>query len=542
MSSSVFEDNWWWHCTEEQLEELLLTNLECLYSVAINKLVESGYDKEVALNAILRNGHCYGEMDVLTNILDNSLDYLHSGCSNWIWGDPMPSFTDLRQLQEYSLVGMVSFLQQVKPHLTKGDAMLSILMSGLHVGHANAMEMALQREIECPDRFNLSPSMKCMLKRDVMLFGAGFRAIWKQFHSQSQSCPSSLSGGCGTAAAVSVVNSVESQCAKNQDVVNSTVSKCLDLNLDENTEKASLDEQEFMILGMVYQITYLKKEVKERKEWAHQKAMQAASKLSRDFTELKMLRMEREETRRLKRGGKTLDGTTLKKVTEMENALKMASGRVYNANDAVRKLETKKAEIRAEMEASKLSASELVASCLEVANREKRCLKRLLAQEKQKTKMQEDIAAEKQKISELQQELAKWRQEQKAKELVVTQLKKERRLKEASEADNKTRLEDLRRKKKINLQRHKDDLQRLEEEYAHLKESAAEVESDFWTENPGGDAIGRLMHEADKLQDSSKKGVICANCNDSYGKKGKATCAYCGIPIEERIQVCRANS
>ena len=55
----------------------------------------------------------------------------------------------------------------------------------------------------------------------------------------------------------------------------------------------------------------------------------------------------------------------------------------------------------------------------------------------------------------------------------------------------------------------KDDLQHLEHEYDRLKEPAqlTEVENDFWTENTGGDAIGRLMHEAEKLQDCSKKKV-----------------------------------
>ncbi|KAG6389291.1 hypothetical protein SASPL_150758 [Salvia splendens] len=568
MSSSVFEDKGWWHLTEEQLEELLLTSLEFLYNLAINKLVEFGYVEEEALNAILRNGHCYGEMDVLNNILRNSLAYLHSGCINWISGDPVPSFTDLRQLREYSLMGLVSFLQREKPHLTKDDALWSILMSVVLVGNASAMEIALQREIECPKRFNLSPLMKCMLKRDVMMFAAGFGGIPKRFQSQSQACPGSLSGGCGTAAAVPDGNSVEPQCAKTQDVVNSAVSKFRNFNCDEkNTGQVPLDEQDFIILILVYQITYLKKQVKERKEWAHQKAIQAAKKLSCDFTELRKLRMEREETRRLKKGRKTLDDTTLEKVTDMENAVKMANDQVDDLNGLVKKLETKNAEIRAEMEASKLSASESVSSCLEVEKREKRCLKRLLAWEKQKTKMQEDIAAAKQKISELQEELAqveaatketeaKWRQEQQAKELVFTQLENERHLKEASKANNKTRLEDLRRKKKINFQRHKDDLQRLEQECDRLKESAqlTEVENDFWT-------------EAYILQDCSKKKVrcdrvcvictrhevsvvflpcthqvICANCNGNYGKKGKDTCAYCGIPIEERIQVFGASS
>lgn len=145
--------------------------------------------------------------------------------------------------------------------------------------------------------------------------------------------------------------------------------------------------------------------MKERKDWAHEKAMQAARKLSNDLTELKMLRMEREETQRLKKGKQTLEDSTMKRLSEMENALRKASGQVDRANAAVRRLETENAEIRAEMEASKLSASESATTCMEVEKREKKCQKRLMAWEKQKTKLQEEISAEKQNISELQQQL-----------------------------------------------------------------------------------------------------------------------------------------
>lgn len=272
----------------------------------------------------------------------------------------------------------------------------------------------------------------------------------------------------------------------------------------------------------------------------------------------------------------------------MENALRKASGQVDRANAAVRRLETENAEIRAEMEASKLSAAESVTTCLEVAKREKKCLKRLLAWEKQKTKLQEEIADEKEKIKELQQCLAriqqdqketelKWRQAQKSKELALGQVEEERRSKEAAEASNKRKLEALRLKIEIDFQRHKDDLQRLEQEFTRLKASAESTESNQQSNilpsgkservKPQGETIARLLHELDELEDSSDKEtncdreciicmkdevsivflpcahqVMCANCSDNYGKKGKATCPSCRMPIEQRIRVFGASS
>lgn len=96
--------------------------------------------------------------------------------------------------------------------------------------------------------------------------------------------------------------------------------------------------------------------------------------------------------------------------------------------------------------------------------------------------------------------------------------------------------------------------------------------NNLWTENsngvnPQGGTIARLLHELDRLEDSQEKQVssdrecmiclkdevsvvflpcahqvICANCNDNYGKKGKANCPYCRAPIEQRIRVYGASS
>ncbi|KAJ6347820.1 hypothetical protein OIU76_004334 [Salix suchowensis] len=117
-SNSNFDDNGWGYCTEEQLEETLLKNLDFLYKEAISKLVGLGYDEDVALKAILRNGHCYGGMDVLTNILHNSLAFLNNnnnddgsgGGDNGNADETELVFDDLRQLEEYSLSGLVCFV------------------------------------------------------------------------------------------------------------------------------------------------------------------------------------------------------------------------------------------------------------------------------------------------------------------------------------------------------------------------------------------------------------------------------------------------
>ncbi|KAG9153993.1 hypothetical protein Leryth_000507 [Lithospermum erythrorhizon] len=650
-SMSGFDDGEWGYCTEEQLEEILLKNLDYLYNKAISKLKDLGYSEEASLKAVLRNGHCYDGLDVLANVLQNSLPYLNNESSAAL-DEPDQVFTDLKQLEEYSLAGMVCLLQQVKPHLSRGDAMWCLLMSDLHVGRASMMdipvvqphnggtccnesgsgslsvnvdgvndgpvgvtpslckfhsgwgfgsggtsefptntntflssslEKASEREIECPKRFNLSPSMKKLLKRNVAAFAAGFRANSKESQNQPESCadPVSRQDSSGVSG-LSVENHArqgeEPQNLENLDTVNTVLSKFRDLNLEENGEHGSLNQKDEMILTLIHQIKDLEKMVQERKDWAHEKAMQAARKLSHDLTELKLLRMEREETQRFKKGKQTLEDSTMKKLSDMENALRKASARVDRANAAVRKLETENAEMRAEMEASKLSASESVKTCLEVAKREKKCLKRLLAWEKLKTKFQEEISKEKQKISDLHKELveveeaqkeaeAKWRLEQQAREQALGQVDEERRLKEAAESGSKRRVEALRLKIEIDSQRQKDDLQRLEQELARLRASVQSSETQPQSNHTVNSRDVMPHHEFYEVDYSPEKEtswereclickkdevsvvflpcahlVLCANCNENYGKKGKAPCPCCRIPIEERVRIFGATS
>ncbi|KAJ6703969.1 RING/U-BOX SUPERFAMILY PROTEIN [Salix viminalis] len=171
----------------------------------------------------------------------------------------------------------------------------------------------------------------------------------------------------------------------------------------------------------------------------------------------------------------------------------------------------------------------------------------------------------------------KWRQGVKAKEQALALVEEERCSKEAAEADSKRKLEALRLKIEIDFQRHKDDLQRLDQEFSGLKSAAESTELNNQSNalpsgksertKPQGETIARLLHELDKLENSSDKGancdrecmicmkdevsivflpcahqVICASCSDNYGKKGRATCPCCRVPVEQKIRVFGASS
>lgn len=154
---------------------------------------------------------------------------------------------------------------------------------------------------------------------------------------------------------------------------------------------------------------------------------------------------------------------------------------------------------------------------------------------------------------------AKLRQEVKAKEQAMAQLEEEKRLKELAASSSKRRLESLRMKTDIDFQRHKDDIQRLEQDLSRLKAS-----SESNRQNPfpaGGETIAGMLRELDDLEDSPDRlciaclkdeisvvflpcahQVLCAGCGDAYGSKGKVNCPSCRVPIEEKIRVYGASS
>ncbi|XP_031128044.1 MND1-interacting protein 1-like [Ipomoea triloba] len=612
--------------TDEQLKRTLLNKLEFACKEVISKLVSLGHDENVAMKAVLRNGYWQGDKDALANIFQNSLSYFEDG--NSVRSENSEhSFSDLKQLKECSLAGMVCMLQRVKPHLSKGDAMWCLLMSDLHVGRASAIEIpngigggssnvkgivnamfrfhggcgfengrpnegsmhmisSLENEIVYPNKFNLNSQVKTLLQRNVGVISARLRENTKHLENQSQASLGSLK--IGDSSGLTETGGEESPNVVNDDdAITSVVSKFRDLHIQSTeTVRIQIDQKDEAILSLVREIKDLERQVKERKQWAYDKATQAGRKLFNHITELEKLRKERDEIQLLKKGKQAIEDKSMKKLAEMENEIRKASGQVDHANSAVKKLENENAEIRAEMEASKLSASESQKTCMEATKREKKSLKKLSAIEKLKSKLQVGIAAEIHKISNLQKQLAqaeagqkeaevKWRQEQKAKEQSLAQVEEERRNSEADVANDKRKIEAMRSKIEIELLRHKDDLHRLERELSQVKAteqtSRQHLQShDLSMQNlNGAKSEGDIMRDLDALEDSADgeaidhdrrciiclkddvsviflpcaHQVFCAKCNNCHGRKGKAiTCPCCQVPIQQRICVFGTSS
>lgn len=358
------------------------------------------------------------------------------------------------------------------------------------------------------------------------------------------------------------------------------------------------DKKDEMVLKLVPRVQELQNQLQEWTEWANQKVMQAARKLSKDKAELKTLKQEKEEVERLKKEKLALEENTMKKLSEMEYALGKASRQVERANSTVRKLEVENAALRQEMEAAKLQAAKSAASCQEVSKREKKTLMNSQSWEKQKTLFQEELITEKRRLSQLQQEVgilkdlhdqveARWKQEQKAKEELLVQASSIRKEREQIEASAKSKEDMTKSKAESNLQKYKDDIQNLEKEISKLrlktdsskiaalkrgidgsyasrltdsrtappahKEAQipylSEMLKDLHNHSGGTGGVKRerecvmcLSEEMSVVFLPCAHQVVCTTCNELHEKQGMKDCPSCRSPIQRRISVRYARS
>ncbi|KDP40062.1 hypothetical protein JCGZ_02060 [Jatropha curcas] len=355
------------------------------------------------------------------------------------------------------------------------------------------------------------------------------------------------------------------------------------------------DKKDEIIVKLVPRVQELENQLQEWTEWANQKVMQAARRLSKDKAELKSLRQEKEEVERLKKEKQNLEDSTVKKLQEMENALCKAGGQVERANSAVRRLEVENAALRQEMEAAKLRAAESAASCQEVSKREKKTLVKFQSWEKQKTLLQEELATEKRKVAQLLQDLehakqlqeqheARWQLEEKGKEELILQANSIRKEREQIEASTKSKEDMIKLKAETNLQKYKDDIQRLEKEISQLRlktdsskiaalrrginESYASRVTDVkhntaqkellahfsemvvanFNEYTMGGGVKRerecvmcLSEEMSVVFLPCAHQVVCTMCNELHEKQGMKDCPSCRSPIQRRIPVVYAR-
>lgn len=353
------------------------------------------------------------------------------------------------------------------------------------------------------------------------------------------------------------------------------------------------DMKDELLLKLIPRVRELEAQKQEWTEWAQQKIMQTTHRLSKDKPELQTLRQEKEEVARLKKEKQTLEETTKKKLLEMENALSKASNQIEEANVTARRLDIENLELRKEMEAAKLRAEESAASCQEVSKREVKLLKKFQSWDRERSLLQEELMSEKQKLLQLQQQFKhtkeqhdlmeiRWKQEHKAKEEVVSQLKSEGIEREKMEASGKSKENETTMEAENEFERFKDDIRRLERQITQLRlttTDSSKIAAFGWVPNGGSYAsrladggktkyplsitMTKLLHLQDEEDDEDVQRdrecvmclseemsvvflpcahqVVCSTCNELHERQGIKDCPSCRTIIQRRISIRHAQ-
>nr|KYP58154.1 MND1-interacting protein 1 [Cajanus cajan] len=457
----------WSDLTEAQLEELVLINLDTIFKSAIKKIVACGYTEEITTKAILRPGICYG-------------------CSR--------------------------NSQSKKP-----------VVAGIPGGNN------LNSQIICGPLENEGESC------GSDCFGKAFNNAGK-----SQSPLTEEKCGINGANTVPAFSSPVLFSATNTDLSLSLSSKikpstqpvCFNTNssytgisYDKSPRQwIPQDGKDEMILKLVPRIRELQNQLQEWTEWANQKVMQAARRLSKDK----------------------------------------------------------------EMEAAKLHATKTAARCQEVSSREKKTQMKFQSWEKQKSLFQEELMTEKRKLSQLLLELeqarmqheqveGRWQHEAKTKEELLLQASSIRKEREQIEESGKSKEDMIKLKAERNLQRYRDDIHKLEKEIVQLRlktdsskiaalrmgidgsytsrfldmkngRALKEPQTSFISELVIGQSVtGGVKRDRECVMCLSEEmsvvflpcahQVVCTTCNELHEKQGMQDCPSCRSPIQRRIAV-----
>ncbi|XVE77728.1 hypothetical protein DITRI_Ditri13aG0085900 [Diplodiscus trichospermus] len=340
---------------------------------------------------------------------------------------------------------------------------------------------------------------------------------------------------------------------------------CAGIPYDESQGKyIPQDEKDELILKLVPRLQQLQNELHGWTQWANQKVMEVARRLSRDQAELKSLRREKEEAEQLNRENQVMEENTMKKLSEMETALSNATHQFLDANSIEQKLMAKHSLLKMEMEAAKIEAEKSAANCREAMEREQKALKDVQSWDGERSLLQKELASEKRKATELQRKVGKakniysqtemtWKQEIMEKEKLLSQAASIRKERECLEDAGKMEARKVKLTAEKDMEKYEEEVKNLEKELSELKMKLdsskiaalrkGTVDGNFDIKDYSGSS--GLKRESECVMCLSEEKIVvfipcahqvlCAKCNELHQKQGMKDCPACRTPIICRI-------
>ncbi|XP_048441469.1 putative E3 ubiquitin-protein ligase RF298 isoform X2 [Pyrus x bretschneideri] len=345
------------------------------------------------------------------------------------------------------------------------------------------------------------------------------------------------------------------------------------------------DEKDELILKLVPRLEELQNEIESWTNWANEKIMQVSRRLSKERPELKILRQEKAEAEKFKKEKQMLEENTVKRISELENALNNATDQVEKATSNICRLELENSALKEERSTAKRMAIDSTARHQEALEREQNALKKARAWEGQRSALKEELETGKKKVAALQQDLgkaknvhlqieARWKREKIEREKILAQADFIRKDREQHEALTKLEEDGIKLSAEYDMQEYMEDIRKVESKLSELKlksdssriaalrrgaagtfgGSPSDRKSGMATKgNQNFTSLKKVKNSKDLRQDREcvmclseemsvvflpcAHQVVCANCNELHKKQGMKDCPSCRTPIQRRINV-----
>lgn len=351
------------------------------------------------------------------------------------------------------------------------------------------------------------------------------------------------------------------------------------------------DEKDKCILTLSSHLKALQKEIQGWNEWAKEKVMQATQRLSKDQGEIKMLKLEKVEAERIKNDKQGPEDSSLKRISEIENAINNTTDQLAIINSTIWSLDKGNSELRIKLEAAKKRASAATANLKEALLTELEAFKRSQAIDKERIFLKEELTALKHQAADMRCQLEKteerktqlevvWNQEEREKQNYLAQAEDIRRQTEQQKAKSKGEENRMRETAASKSQSRDQYIKKLTDEISqrrlsHDHSKIAELLGGFdvnyggrspgckvasaWKGSQGPTVNKRAAVSKDNFGGGSIKPerecvmclteemtvlffpcahqVLCEECNVLHEKQGMNDCPSCRTPIQERIYV-----
>ncbi|KAG2633041.1 putative E3 ubiquitin-protein ligase RF4 [Panicum virgatum] len=311
------------------------------------------------------------------------------------------------------------------------------------------------------------------------------------------------------------------------------------------TTWAPKDREEELALELVQRLGELKLEVKVWTDWANERVMQSTNRLVNEKAILLSLKKDKTDV-------EEPDVFNRKKLEETQNALDSTSDELNRVNSHVQELTDKITHHRREMKAVQLQGKQADERLASLLSKEK---DRLKSMETEKFLLQEELAAERSKLSNLLKSLE---QARRSEDVLKRRCQEGEKMLDALmkqvnfERTELVRIDTSARAKSSNLLlKAQNNQEWLQANIRNLKQQVDELSSFSKLQRvakfmaPPGFVIDSVQREQECAMCLEEEvsvvflpcghQVVCAGCNQRHRDGGMTECLSCRSPIERRI-------